>query len=150
MFIMFMGLPGSGKSTKALEMYETYTYLNIPATYISSDKVRMDVFGVEFHPDLEIWIWGYIERLVKAKLDHKDQIVILDSTNLTKTGRETFLRFARARGHETVGVYMSTPLHTCMERIANRERKVPKDVLERMEKSRTMPDEIEFTKLIVF
>lgn len=145
-----MGLPGSGKSTKALEMYEMYTFQNIPAVYISSDKVRMDVFGVEFHPDLEIFVWGYIERLVKSKLENKDKIVMLDSTNLTKTGRETFLRMARNAGHETVGVYMSTPLSTCMERIADRPRKVPKDVLERMEKTRTMPDEVEFTKLIVF
>lgn len=44
-FEMLVGIPGCGKSTYAREMAEAYSY-----TWISSDKIREELYGSEENP----------------------------------------------------------------------------------------------------
>ena len=129
---MMIGVPGSGKSTIANEIGRV---LGIPV--VSSDNVRKELTGSEedFSKDSEVWKYEIPNRLRNA-LRNGD--VVFDATNLRVRDRNKTRRSVGVQ-HECYAVYVDVPLETCIERQANRERKVSPDRIEEMYKGMVPP-----------
>lgn len=113
------GPAGCGKSTyaKALD-----------ATVISSDAVREELYGdasIQSNPKR---VFSIVNQRVKENLLlGKD--VVYDATSLTKDIRANIIRQFDAR---FVAVWFDVSKKECLKRNAERERKVPERVIEKM------------------
>lgn len=133
-FVM-VGAPGAGKSTYAKELAKKEN-----AVIISGDDIRAKLFG-----DASIqgeWgqIWSYIEAMVA---DCCGRSVILDGTHYRPDYRQESLTLLRSYGYSHVeAVIVNPPLTTCVARDLERERHVPKYVIEKMHATlqRTLPN----------
>lgn len=115
MLVLTVGLPGSGKSTWARAAQEA-TWNTV---VLSSDDVRRNVFGVEYHrdhPQLNGVVHDLVEAQLKVLLQDPDRTVILDAMNLRKEFRDRWAVIARAAGHEVHVAEMDTPADVCWER----------------------------------
>ena len=130
-FVM-VGVPGSGKSTRAKELAEKHQ-----ATIISSDKIRKMLFDNEDdqnHNDLVFkTYYEFFEECLK-----EGRNVILDATNIDMNVRkQIFLHIDElVRNHsiyrekvEVVAYVMSAPESLCVERDLRRARKVGQDII---------------------
>ena len=140
--ILMVGLPGSGKSTWA-EQYQT-EHAAENAVICSSDAKREEIYG-------DASILGNTNKIMKAV--EEDIVTVLqnggtaiyDATNGTVAKRKLVLaRFKRQFPDvHTVCVYCQASPQTCIERQANRARKVPADAIKQMAKYMTMPSKLE-------
>lgn len=124
--LMLCGLPCSGKSTKAQEFAEEHN-----ATIFSSDSLRQEMFGdvneqshnqdlfVELHKRIKNWLMN-------------GESAIYDATNISYKRRMAFLVELKKIPCEKICVLMATPYEECLRRNAERERKVPEEVIKRM------------------
>lgn len=125
-FIMMCGLVASGKSYKAQEFAEKYN-----ATIFSSDELRKELYGdmncQEHNNELFVELYRRIKECLR-----NGESAIMDSTNLSYKHRMSFLRELKNIPCEKICVLMATPYKECLKRNAQRERKVPEYVIERM------------------
>lgn len=130
---MMVGLPGSGKSTEAERIGKS---LGIPV--VSSDGIRREFTGSEkdFSMDAQIWTSVIPERL-RSTLQEGD--AVFDATNLRVRDRSKVRRCIGPK-HSCCAVFMDTPLEICIERQANRKRKVPRERIEEMHREMVLPD----------
>ena len=84
--IVTVGLPRSGKSTWALA---TSKQLHCPV--VSPDGVRLAVTGQRFVREAEPAVWSVVRYMVRALFHAGHKTVILDATNMTKSGRKFWL-----------------------------------------------------------
>lgn len=145
-FIMMMGLPGCGKSTKVKELVDDDTIV------LSSDAIRVEL-GIA--PDKVGRTFEVLHQRVRTSL--KDgKSVIYDATNLSRKNRLAALRVA-AQSHvdcRKILYCFLTPLGTCKKRNAQRTgaARVPDELYIRMMKQFDIPlkeegwDEIEFMR----
>lgn len=75
---MMVGLPRSGKSTKAKE-------LGFPI--VEPDAIRKALHGSMWRPEVEPMVWGIADTMVRALFLAGHNDVILDATNHTKERR---------------------------------------------------------------
>lgn len=131
--IMMVGLPGSGKSTKAQELSKEYN-----AVIHSSDKIREELFGIADVQDGNEFVFQTLHKRVKSDLrDGKN--VIYDATNINYKRRKTFLQEIKKIECEKIAILMATPYKDCLENNLKRERKVPEEVIVRMYKNFYIP-----------
>lgn len=142
-FIMMVGLPASGKSYKAQELAKEYN-----TTIFSSDALRAEWYGDESVQGDNTRLFNELHRRIKDCL--KDgKSAIYDATNINYKKRMAFLAELKNISCEKICVLMATPYEECLKRNAERERKVPEYVIERMYKQFDVPwyyegwDEIE-------
>lgn len=133
---MLIGLPGSGKSTYAETLMEKHP----DALYLSSDKIREELYGDESIQGNPQEVFGNLHyKMCKALGDYVD--VIYDATNLNPKNRKRAIRIAKSANPITAVHYIviDTPLDECVRRNANRERKVPENVIVRMSEQFNFP-----------
>lgn len=99
--ILYVGPPGSGKSTNALADFYTNTF-NI--TYINQDK-----HGKEEHKKL------FLEAISNG------QTIILDRMNFSKEQRNRYLIPAKEAGYKTKIIVFHESFETCFNRCLKRE-----------------------------
>jgi predicted kinase len=133
MLTIYVGLPGSGKTTFYEEMDKT------PHTvYVSLDWFRMNVLGHEFHAPSEPIVHAWAKQTTRYLLS-LGYDVVLDATHLRKSIRRPFIELA----HEyltKVRVYeFQTTLEEALERNAKRDRNVPEEVIVNMAASYEQP-----------
>lgn len=124
---MMIGLPASGKSTIAEEISKSEG-----AIIVSSDEIRKELLGDINDQSKNSLIFETVEERIKLYLANK-QDVIFDATNINYKKRRAFLQ--RMRGlysFEAIAILVATPYEECLIRNANRERKVPEEVIKRM------------------
>lgn len=122
---IMVGAPGSGKTTYAHELADSEN-----AVVISGDDIRSELYGsAEIQGD-----WGEIwERIDELVSESCGMSVILDGTHCRKDYRAEAVTLLRSYGYERVeAVVLETPLAKCLERNANRQRRVPEHVVEQM------------------
>lgn len=124
--IMMIGLPGSGKSTKAEELAKEYD-----AEIFASDKLREEMFGNVNHQADNGKLFTELHRRVKNCL-REGKSALIDATNLQYKKRMAFLKELKNIPCEKIAYLMATPYEVCLKRNDNRERKVPHGVIERM------------------
>ena len=141
-FIMFVGLPASGKSTYAGKLKEQGYHIH------SSDVIREELTGDVNAQDKNTDVFTVLHKRVKDDL--VDGIsCVYDATNMCMKRRKAFLDEIKKYNCRKKCVLFVIPVEVCKERNANRERKVPDEVFDKMIKQFDAPmryegwDEIE-------
>lgn len=118
---LLVGLPRSGKSTKAKE-------LGFPI--VEPDAIRKVVHGTAWKRNIEPLIWGIAHTMVESLFEAGHNDVILDATNHTSARRSEWESENYCiKCHE-----INTPMSICIERAIkiNQEYLIP--IIERMAK----------------
>ena len=130
---MMIGLVGSGKSYHAKKLAEEYD-----ATVFSSDALREEMFGdVNHQADNDVLFKELHKRIRECLASGKS--AIYDACNISYKRRMEFLKSLNKIPCEKIAVLMATPYEVCLERNAQRERKVPEYVIKRMYMSFNVP-----------
>lgn len=89
--IMMVGLPYSGKSTRAREM--GYPIVNPDSIRMSMGLIRKGekFTRAGFDKNLEPYVWAITETMIKSLFHAGHWNVILDATNITKERRDKWL-----------------------------------------------------------
>ena len=130
---MMVGLVASGKSYHAKELAKEYN-----AEVFSSDELRIELFGDVNHQADNNKLFIELHRRIKDCL-RSGKSAIFDATNLNYKRRMAFLAELKNIPCEKICVVMATPYEECLKRNAERERKVPEEVIKRMYMSWTCP-----------
>ncbi|MEM1367833.1 MAG: AAA family ATPase [Cyanobacteria bacterium P01_H01_bin.15] len=131
--LVFMGVPGSGKSFLGTCLFNSDRYGQI----ISTDRIRGELFG---SPEIQgCWtqIWQRVEQELRVGITqvHAGQQmgVVYDATNVSRSQRKSLLVRCRRLGFSQItGIQLTMPLWVCLERNGLRSRTVPEPVIERM------------------
>lgn len=134
-FTMLVGLPGSGKSTYARTLKEAYG--EDVTVIIESDSYRERFYGDPAVQGDNNKLFEVIHSDVLEKLAEGTN-VIFDATNISRKHRVALVqKLSNNVVKECIIVATSYP--RCLERNEQRERKVPKEVVDRMWKSFQIP-----------
>ena len=98
-----IGLPRSGKSTKARE-------LGFPI--VNLDSIRLSLHGQAFLPEAEPWVHLIAKTMVKALFFAGHTHVILDSTNISREHRDEWKSPKWNREY----IHIDTDVKTCIGR----------------------------------
>ena len=122
---LLIGLPGSGKSTFALELQK-----QIPnSVIVSTDSIRHQLFGDEaIQGD-----WKQIEQQVIERVRNnvsRGFPVIYDATNVKREWRASFLEKVGEVNAEWIAWWIKTPVNVCKQWNKKRSRQVPDKVID--------------------
>lgn len=126
--IIMVGIPGSGKTVKSLEILNC---LGKDTTIrVSTDEIRGELYG---DPSIQGKTKDVValahSRIRDGLNSHKN--VIVDSTNLTIKNRKTILDY-NWDGYEKIAYIMTTSIEEAKRRNSQRDRVVPDEVIDRM------------------
>ena len=120
---VMIGIPGSGKSTIAKNIAKLNN-----CKVVSTDDIRKEINGSEeCQANGQLIFDTAYERIGKFLDD--DECVVFDATNTKSEYRSFIFRYYET---EYIAVFVDTPFGICLHRNDLRERKVPKDVINRM------------------
>lgn len=126
-----IGIPGSGKST----WWETGTANGtIPKTAIrvNMDQIRKELTGTETDQTRNDLVAKVAKSTLTSALSHNIEAIYWDNTSAKRKYRKEIIDISKKAGYAVIGVWFDTELNVAKERNANRERKVPNDILEKM------------------
>jgi predicted kinase len=154
-FVMYVGLPGSGKSTEAKSFIENPENAEIFA-YLSTDDI-IEKFATQWGKTYdEVWAEhiAKAEALLQERLRFavKDGVSILwDRTNLSVKSRRRVLSQIPA-SYDKVAVYFVIDEELRQQRLLQRPGKtIPKHVDEQMQRSFVIPTKEEgFDRIVTF
>lgn len=130
-FLMVVGLPGSGKSTYIEKYYSNYRVH-------SSDAIREELSGDVNNQDINKQVFNTLHKRVKDDLVAGHNVVY-DATNISWKRRKAFLQELKNINCHKECVLMATPFELCVQRNNERDRVVPYFVIERMYKNFDIP-----------
>lgn len=132
LMIMLAGLPGSGKSTVAESIRTSGDNEKYKPVIHSSDGLRKELFGDEATQGDNNKLFTELHKRIKADLiAGKD--VIYDATNINKKLRRQFLNELKNISCTPICLCVMTSYETCLKNNEKRERKVPVEVIKRMQ-----------------
>ncbi len=124
------GIPGSGKSTFA----RLWVSVRAKRVRVNRDDIRMQAYGVEFGlPIDENVVTEIQDSMIRAALKSGNSVIV-DDCNIEQKYINRFAKIGHEFGADVRINQIDTPLATCIERNANRERFVPEDVIRKMHK----------------
>ncbi len=130
--ILMVGLPRSGKSTRAAELSNA-----LKAPIVNPDAVRYAIHGKPFIATAEPFVWATTKTMAAALFLAGHTDVIVDACNNTKKRRDEWKFVARdyEKAHgtsiEVVFETVDTPASVCLERVQDdNEHLIP--IIERM------------------
>lgn len=132
-FTMLVGLVGSGKSVYAKKLSNSYNNSII----IESDAYRKKNYGDESAQGDNNKLFEEIHNDILENLSVGSN-VIFDATNLSRKNRLSLLN-KLPKDVTKECIIVATQYEKCLEQNQNRERKVPKEVIDRMWKSFQIP-----------
>lgn len=138
-FIMMVGLAGSGKSTcsENISIVDNMGSVHKPERH-SSDALRLEMFGDERDQEHHQEIFTELHKRIKEDLRNgKD--VVYDATNINKKRRAAFLRELHRIDCSKVCVCVMTPYSVCLKRNEERERTIPENAIKKMYMNWTPP-----------
>ncbi len=146
-FVIMVGLPGSGKSTIASKLAE-----DNPNTYVfSSDTYRSKICGNENDQSQNELVFDTLYRdLIHRLMNGKN--VILDATNISRKDRKRALdRLSRVPLlFRKVAYFVDTNIRDCIDRDACRDRVVGPDVIEKFVRRFEFPQYFEgFDEIVI-
>lgn len=123
---IMIGIPGSGKSN-----YAKNYLVNNNTEYLSSDDIRIELYGFEDQTHNDIVFETMRRRTLNALREGKD--VIYDATNLSKKRRSGIISEAHKLDAQINAYLCCTPINIILERnITRTERQLPWDKLVQM------------------
>ena len=81
--VVMVGLPRSGKSTKAKELMTDYG-----AAIVNPDSIRLAIHGRTFIVAAEPFVWATAKAMVNALFLAGHNLVVIDATNTTRKRRD--------------------------------------------------------------
>lgn len=120
---VLIGPPGCGKSTWCTEHRPSDAIHNL-------DTYRAWLTGSADDQSMNREAVDWQERDMHARL-REGQLVVVDATSTVPRFRAADLDAAARYGYRARAVVFRTPLRTCLERNAARDRVVPEQVIER-------------------
>lgn len=117
--IAMMGLPRSGKTTRAHQLSET-----INAPIVSPDAIRLVVHGHRYYAPCEDLVWAQARIMVKALFEAGHTMVIFDATNTCRKNRDGLAKWGRDPDGQTWTVefeHLETTVEECIERAKQTE-----------------------------
>lgn len=131
--ILLVGPPGAGKTTYARKYVEE----NRNTIHLSSDVIRKDLWGDESIQGDNNEVFSIMQDKAIKELNNGLN-VIYDATNMTRKDRSYIIslcpKFVQIEAH-----IVWTPIETCIQRDAIRNRTVGKEVIDRMLKKFQAP-----------
>ena len=122
--LMMCGLPCSGKSYKAQELFnDTFIF--------SSDELRLEMFGDINYQEHNQDLFAELHSRIKGALQ-LGYNVCYDACNISYKRRMAFLRELKNIPCNKICFVMAPPYEECLKRNEQRERKVPEHVIKRM------------------
>jgi predicted kinase len=126
---MLVGLPASGKTTKAREMCEESDH---EIRRVNRDELREMFDGSgEYSPDLEKLVRSANQILIKLALAHGYDVVV-DNTNLKPQDKIELEFVAFEEGADLIEILMEVDVEECVRRDRGRERCVGEAVIRKM------------------
>lgn len=122
--IMMKGLPGSGKTTIAKEMYTENT------VRVNKDEIRM-MMGTEWSKSNENIVLLARDSIIGGALEQGKNVVV-DDTNFAPKHEERLRVLAEQFGADLVVHYVDTPVEECIKRDKLRQNPVGEDVIMNM------------------
>ncbi|QNT76400.1 AAA family ATPase [Dehalogenimonas etheniformans] len=114
-FVVLVGLPGSGKSYFASRLIE-----KIPAIVLESDFLRKNLVRKPVYTQFESFrLFRAIHELIRELLAAK-YAVVLDATNLSADSRRPLAEIANETNAKIVLVHLNTPREVAEERLIGR------------------------------
>lgn len=142
--LILVGAPGSGKSTYCKQMLEKYPNLKI----ISMDERRKEFTGDINDQSRNQEVFSWQEKELRKAMEAR-QSVILDSTNPNIKNRKHLWDIGREKGALCSAVYFDLSLDLLLQRNANREKKVPNDIVKRIYNSQQSVRSYEADQIII-
>lgn len=129
--IILCGLPGSGKSCYAEQLWSIDSALEDVDTVVhSSDAIRKELFGDAGSQENNALVFETMHKRVKEDLK-AGKTVIYDATNITRKSRRGAINLASK--DDTVECHIVwAPIQTCIKRDAERDRHVGNEVIDKM------------------
>lgn len=124
--LVLVGLPASGKSTYAEELAKRHD-----ANIHSSDSIREELSGDINNQNINDLVFKTLHNRIKEDLKN-GKSCIYDATNINYKRRMAFLNELNKIPCEKHCCFIATPYTLCLHNNAQRKRKVPMDVIERM------------------
>lgn len=138
--IVMCGLPGSGKSTYSKKLEEKGYIIH------SSDAIRAELGDVQDQSKNKE-VFAILHKRIIADLQ-EGKNVVYDATNLIKKQRILFLKKLEGILCEKICMVVNTPCDICIAQNLKRDRKVPVEVIEKMNRNFEFPTCIEgFNKI---
>jgi predicted kinase len=135
-FVMMCGIVGAGKSYWAEEISKMERLDN--PVICSSDAIREELFGDINCQDNNEEVFKVLHSRVKDNL-RNGKSVIYDACNINSKRRRAFLAELKNIPCAKGCVVIETPFAECCKRNEERDRVVPKNVIERMYKNWQTP-----------
>lgn len=124
-FIMLIGLPRSGKSTRASSLED--------AVVISCDAVRKEILGDENDQTANDRVFDTVHKRIRKELcDGTHKTVVFDATNINKKRRIAFLSSISRISCTKKAVLFAVPVEQCIENDSRRDRTVGESVILKM------------------
>ena len=134
--LVFCGLPGSGKSTKAEEFKRFY---GESVEVVSTDAIREEVFGDIHTQEHNTEVFNIAYKRIKEFSETKE-VVIFDATNTTMKSRKRIFNCGIDRKkNKIICVIFSVPFKSCLENDLIREKRVGSSVIEKFYNSFQIP-----------
>lgn len=136
--IIMVGIPGSGKTTKAQQVAEDNDF-----AYVSRDFVR-NMIGLGFTKKEHAITKKIFLGLIEAAL-LRGETVVADATHLNVDSRAPLIELGKQYGAEILSVVMNTSYETCILRNSQRSENeiVPAKSMRGMAEALSVPDKQE-------
>ena len=124
--VLLIGAPGSGKSTIREKLIAQYPDVKV----ISMDDRRKELTGDANDQSRNNEVFSWQQRELNKAMEAR-QSTIVDATNTSRKLRRMLWEAGRRNGALCSAIYFDIPLTTLLERNAQREKRVPDDVVKR-------------------
>lgn len=139
--VLMMGIPGSGKSTIALNK------MTNKDIYISRDQIRYSLIedNEEYFSKEKEVMKIFIDNINSAIQENKYRFIYADATHLNERSRRKVLDNITNKPNKIFLLFINTPLEIALERNNKRigRERVPEKVIKNMFNSIEMPTEKE-------
>lgn len=147
--IVMIGVPGSGKTTKAVQFKKDLKDSGNEVSYISSDDIRQEILGDVNNQTQNEKVFNIVHHKIRESIKN-EKTIIVDATNINIKSRKGILECFKNSEYEKIAYIMNTPIEKCKENNCNRERQVPEYVIDRQVRKFEVPFYEEGFDTIVF
>lgn len=138
-FILLQARPASGKSTYADKLVAQAVLEDVAVTVVCPDQCRLHYCGDINDQSRNHWIFSVVCPALIRDAAAQGVSVIFDACSVTRKARAPLLELAKELGFRTEVHVLDVPLAECIRRNAARERSIPVEVIERMDRRWAAP-----------